>query len=56
MEKTDEYIESMTQLFSAKWNVPQAAKHCGISNEECKEVFRQYCLEHLVTYELKEFC
>jgi hypothetical protein len=54
MEKTDEYKEAMGLLFSAKWNVPQAAKHCGVGNKECKEMFRQYCLKHPVTYKDKK--
>jgi len=54
MEKSDEYAEAMSQLFSAKWNVPQAAKHCGISNEDCKEIFKKYCLDHPATYKNKK--
>jgi hypothetical protein len=54
MKKIDEYTEAMNQLFSARWNVPQAAKHCGLSNEDCKEAFKQYCLNHPTTYKFKK--
>ena len=36
-------IESMENLFSAKWNVPKAAENCGLTPEECKSVFNAYC-------------
>lgn len=30
-------------LYRAKWNVPTAAKALGVSDEECKQLFRDYC-------------
>lgn len=39
----DELKEAMTKLFVAKWNVPTAAKHCGKSDGEVRELFRLYC-------------
>lgn len=35
--------EAMEMLFSAKWNIPQAALHCGITWEDCMAEFREYC-------------
>jgi len=28
--------EAMEMLFSAKWNLPQAAKHCRLTHKEMK--------------------
>jgi len=39
--------DPMEMLFRARWNVPKAAVALGISNEECKEVFRAYLKERL---------
>jgi hypothetical protein len=41
----------MEKLFTAQWNIPQAATALGkpVSEEswdETKELFREYCLEH----------
>jgi len=30
-------------LYRAKWNVPRAAKQLGVSDEECKQLFKDYC-------------
>jgi hypothetical protein len=38
--------ESMEMLFSAKWNVPQAAEHCGLTVKEMKITFNEYCQFH----------
>jgi len=45
------YGEAMEKLFTAQWNIPQAAAALGKpaseeSWEETKELFREYCLEH----------
>lgn len=45
----------MSMLFSAKWNIPQAAAGMRLeSNEETwgqvKEEFARYCKEHPVTW------
>jgi hypothetical protein len=42
---------SMMMLFTAKWNVPQAAEALGLpacndSWEETKSLFREFCREH----------
>ena len=42
---------AMEMLFKAKWNVPQAAKHCGLSKKEMKITFNEYCNFHLPTYD-----
>lgn len=39
--------DPMEMLFRARWNVPKAAAALGISNEECKKVFRAYLKERL---------
>jgi hypothetical protein len=54
MGKSDKHSEAMRQLFSARWNVPQAAKHCGIANDVCKELFKLYCSVHPATYKNKK--
>ena len=41
---------AMEMLFKAKWNVPQAAKHCGLSQKEMKITFNEYCNFHPPTY------
>ena len=46
---TDKEKEAMDMLYRAKWNVPKAALHMGVTSEECKEVFRQYCCERPVS-------
>ncbi len=43
--------KAMEMLFKAKWNVPQAAKYCGLSNKEMKITFNEYCNFHNLTYE-----
>jgi hypothetical protein len=42
--------EAMEMLFSAKWNLPKAAKHANLTNKECKIVFNEYCNFHPPTY------
>ena len=41
---------SMEMLFTAKWNVPKAAKNCGLSEKEMKITFNEYCNFHQPTY------
>ncbi len=43
--------ESMEMLWSAKWNLPKAAEHCGLSLKEMKITFNEYCNFHPPTYE-----
>lgn len=42
--------EAMEQLFAARWNVPKAADHCGLSWKECKVVFAEYARLNPPTY------
>ncbi len=42
--------ESMEMLFSAKWNLPEAAKHCKLTHKEMKITFNEYCNFHQPTY------
>ena len=41
---------AIKMLFAAKWNIPQAAKHCGLSHEKMKKVFNEYCHTNGTTY------
>ena len=42
--------EAMEMLFSAKWNLPKAAKHCNLSRKEMMITFSEYCALHELTY------
>ena len=42
--------EAMEKLFSAKWNLPKAAKHCNLSRKEMMITFSEYCALHEPTY------
>ena len=42
--------EAMEMLFSAKWNLPTAAKHCRLTEKEMKITFNEYCNFHQPTY------
>ncbi len=41
---------AMEMLFCAKWNVPQAAKHCNLTRKEMMITFNEYCALHDPTY------
>ncbi len=41
---------AIKMLFAAKWNIPQAAKHCGLSHDDMKKVFNTYCHNNGTTY------
>ena len=43
--------EAMEMLFSAKWNLPQAAKHCNLTYKEMKITFNEYCNFHNASYQ-----
>ena len=43
--------EANKALFAAKWNLPQAAKHCGMSQKEMKLTFFEYLKYHPITYQ-----
>ena len=42
--------EANEALFTAKWNLPQAAKHCGMTQKEMKLTFFEYLKYHPTTY------
>jgi hypothetical protein len=42
--------EANESLFTAKWNLPQAAKHCGMSQKEMKLTFWEYLKYNPITY------
>ena len=42
--------EAMEMLFCAKWNVPQAAKHCNLTRKEMMITFNEYRDLHGPTY------
>ncbi len=44
----------MEMLFIAKWNLPKAAKNCGLTEKEMKITFNEYCSLHPVTYEIEQ--
>jgi transcriptional regulator with AAA-type ATPase domain len=43
--------EANENLFRAKWNLPQAAKHCGMSHKEMKLTFFEFLKYNPVTYQ-----
>ena len=47
----DNVKEANENLFRAKWNLPQAAKHCGMSQKEMKLTFFEYLKYNPTTYE-----
>ena len=54
MSYSDLWQEAMQNLFIARWNIPKAARHCGLTDDVCKEDFRQYCETHPKVYESNE--
>jgi len=47
VKTTPENVKEANQnLFCAKWNLPQAAKHCGMSVKEMKLTFFEYLKYH----------
>ena len=42
--------ESNNNLFRAKWNLPTAAKHCGMTEKEMKMVFWEFLKTNPTTY------
>lgn len=42
--------KAMEMLFYAKWNLPKAAAHCGLTNKEMKITFNEYCAFHPPSY------
>lgn len=45
--------EAMEQLWSAKWNLPKAAKHANLTTKEMKITFNEYCHFHPPTWDLE---
>jgi hypothetical protein len=43
--------EANEALFYSKMNLPQAAKHCGMTNKEMKLTFWEYLKYHKPNYE-----
>ena len=43
MSMRPETRQSMEMLFSAKWNLPKAAKNCNLTDKEMKITFNEYC-------------
>ncbi len=43
--------EANENLFCAKWNLPYAAKHCGMSEKEMRLTFFEYIKYHPPVYE-----
>lgn len=46
--------QSMEMLFSAKWNLPKAAKNCNLTEKEMKITFNEYCVFHPPTWDINE--
>ena len=44
--------KAMEMLFTAKWNLPKAAKNCNLSEKEMKITFNEYCNFHPPTYKV----
>ncbi|UNH61329.1 hypothetical protein SSZBM1_212 [Synechococcus phage S-SZBM1] len=42
--------ESNWALYRARWNVPTAAKHCGMTKREMKMTFREFLKYHPPDY------
>lgn len=51
VKTTPENVKQANEnLFHAKWNLPQAAKHCGMSNKEMKLTFFEYLKYHQANF------
>ena len=48
--------EANEGLFYSKMNLPQAAKHCGMTQKEMKLTFWEYMKYNTPTYQYKEEC
>lgn len=46
--------EAHEALFHAKWNLPKAAEHCGMTQKEMKMTFWEYLKYHPKEYEATE--
>lgn len=54
VETTPELVqESNLALFHARWNLPQAAAHCGMTKREMKMTFREFLKYHNKFYKVE---
>lgn len=44
--------EANESLFCARWNLPKAAKHCGMSQKEMKLTFFEFLKYNPITYQV----
>lgn len=52
VKTTPENVKKANEsLFYSKMNLPEAAKHCGMSNKEMKLTFFEYLKYHPSTYQ-----
>lgn len=51
MSTRPQTLKSLEMLFKSRWNVPEAAENCGLTNKEMKIVFNEYCKLHPVSCE-----
>ena len=53
VKTTPENVKQANEaLFYSKMNLPQAAKHCGMTNKEMKLTFFEYLKYHAPDYEI----
>jgi hypothetical protein len=38
-----ELSEALELLFTARWNIPRAARHSGLTDDEMKSIFAEHC-------------
>lgn len=48
--ETKALMESISKLFTARWNIPQASRNAGITDDEMKVIFACHCKTHPITY------
>jgi transcriptional regulator with AAA-type ATPase domain len=46
--------EANEALYQAKWNLPQAAKHCGMTKKEMKLTFFEYLKYNQPNYDYEK--
>ena len=42
---TEQLKKSLEMLYTARWNVPRAASHCGIPNSDMEKLFRKKLID-----------
>jgi hypothetical protein len=45
--------EANQSLFRAKWNIPTAAAHCGMTQKQMKLTFREFLKYHPMDYNME---